>query len=486
MPNMGGGGAAAAKQWRLIWWSYFWLVLLLPMQILLVLSSDDICFTEEKYDASSNTCLMKKDKTDKNDNSKFLQPNCGTSHTQTTLALKMARISCPRTAPMTRTKLQRILDEHPYFFIDLGGHQKLFDDVSDNMVVALEGYGLKRIHSMDEPVVARSRIEHKNDDSFNSTGRIKVETLFSPVRKDPTMETFYMNVPNAAVIIIQTEQVCCSPYGQHAESYLTMCHQSPNCIIWEYSYLNYQWLSTKGLEDSVVLLPTLHQHRLNSYYYNAPSLTETTTIGIEKGKVPFKNNVVVDVINAEYADFQDPKTRPIDVVFFGVMTPRRKEIQLQLQQIALQQEWNIIFEEVADSGSRLDYMADLYQRSKICLIVHSFVGDTSSSGSNKDDDDNTTNNKQGGTKSPGEYHRLSEMAPSGCLSVVETFGDQLGVNKYYRQCGGVIFSDLAKIPSVIHTILTTNYDTKEKLQGRVTWWNTRIEWGSLLKQLLEI
>ena len=158
------------------------------------------------------------------------------------------------------------------------------------------------------------------------------------------------------------------------------------------------------------------------------------------------------------------------------MTQRRQQIQTQLQQIASQQDWTMVFEEVDNSGSRLDYMADHYQRSKICLIVHSFVG------GNGDPHDSPTTRS---TKSPGEYHRLSEMAPSGCLPVVETFGDDVGLEEYYHQCGGVIFSDLAYIPSVIQTLLTNSYDDADKMQGRVAWWEHTIDWGHLLKRFLD-
>ena len=181
--------------------------------------------------------------------------------------------------------------------------------------------------------------------------------------------------------------------------------------------------------------------------------------------------------SSEQALLVEPGERTIDVVFFGVMTPRRKQIQVQLQQIASQQNWNMIFEEVENSGSRLKYMADQYQRSKICLIVHSFVGSSITGGDNA---------AVTGTKSPGEYHRLSEMTPSGCLPVVETFGDEIGLDEYYRQCGGVVFSDLAYIPSVIQTLLSTNYDNAEKMHGRVTWWYSyKIDWGNLLELILK-
>lgn len=342
----------------------------------------------------------------------YLHPQCGTTHSQTSLALKMAQTSSPKGSP-SHAKLKHLLNHHKYFSIDLEGDQHLFDVVTDNVGTALQGYGLQLVASMETP--------HEDNE-----GIVQVETLFSQSHKDSN-GVFYMDLPNRSVIIIQTEQICCSHYGTYALPYLLKCHSSPNCIVWEYSYLNYQWLVDKGLGDSVVLLPTLHQHRLDPYYAKQSSEEE----------------------------------RPIDVVFFGIMTSRRQQIRTQLERIASEQGWNIVLEQVEHSGSRLDYMATQYQHSKLCLIVHSFSD-----------------------KSPGEYHRLSEMAPSGCLPVVESFGDELGIEEYYHQCGGVVFSNLSNIPSVIHSLLTLSYESASKRKGRVAWWEKKVDWWHLLKIII--
>lgn len=439
-------------------WLSCWLALSVP--ILNLAEDEGACANKDSDD--SNTCTNREEDVDR-----FLLPQCGTNRSQTALALEMANTSSPKGSP-SHIKLLRILDNHQTFFIDLGGHQKLFDAVTENMVTALEGYGLQQIATMDHHYSVAADVG-----SSSSTGRIKVETLFSQTRRDKE-DNFYMDLPNTAVIIIQTEQICCSHYGKYAEGYLNKCHQSPNCILWEYSHLNYEWLVEKGWGDSVILLPTLLQHRLDPYYNYDDGDGDDKPVNVGDSTTPSPDEAEI-VVDSSADATTHPNQRTIDVVFFGVMTQRRQQIQMQLQQIASQQNWNMIFEEVDNSGSRLDYMADIYSRSKICLIVHSFVGE----GGGVNDDGNSAN------KSPGEYHRLSEMAPSGCLPVVETFGDDVGVEEYYRQCGGVIFSGLSYIPTVIQTLLTNNYDNDDKMQGRIEWWaKSKVDWEHLLQQFL--
>ena len=489
-------------------WLFLWQPLALPLHASSVVAEDseDICSHANiggKQDvALDKTCSSAPIINNYSDNDadskkhqspdRFLQPQCATTHSQTALALEMAQTSSPK-GSLSYQKLQRILTDFRNFYIELGGSQKLFDVVTDNMVTALEGYGLQHITSlMDGSSTSSTFNDGNSNDHHDGYHWIKVETLFSKSRKDHS-GTFYMDLPNTAIIIIQTEQICCSQYGTYALGYFHKCHQSPKCIIWEYSHLNYQWLTDQGFGDSVVLLPTLHQHRLDPHYKsahysdkierNAEEISnEQDASSVGKSENPKSLSDETEDSSSLLASHTtshavlEPSQRPIDVVFFGVMTPRRKQIHAQLQQIALQQNWNMIFEEVDNSGSRLDYMADHYQRSKICLIVHSFVGSGAGAGENS----------AAGSRSPGEYHRLSEMAPSGCLPVVETFGDELGIDEYYRQCGGIVFSDLAYIPSVIQTLLTTNYDNVDEMHGRISWWHYhQIDWKNVLSLVLD-
>jgi hypothetical protein len=234
-----------------------------------------------------------------------------------------------------------------------------------------------------------------------------------------------------------------------------------------------------------MLLPILHQHRLNQYYK-----TEHDSSSIEKKEAVAHTSTIADV-DEEKPPLAPLNQRPIDVVFFGVMTPRRKQLQEKLEEIALQQHWNLVLEEVANSGSRLDYMANSYRNAKICLIIHSFF---TSNGGN-----------------PGEYHRLSELASSGCVPVVESFGDVLMVDgknvmdDFYSHCGGVLFADLQELVGTLQAVLYSIYHGNDRLQellgpsmpelaakvdtltsmdDRLAWWNHVVQWDLVLKLVL--
>jgi hypothetical protein len=408
---------------------------------------------------------------------------CHSKFSQTSLAVAMSQQSSPRGSP-SHVKLQRILARHRRFYLDLGGdhHQGLFDAVADNMIAALGGYGL---------VKATDR-----DDRTLDTGMLRVEALFSPHRPVPNDNTSppFLQQPHTAIIVLQTEQICCTTYGQRMLPYMQLCHASPNCILWEYSQRNWEWLKEQGLGDSVMLLPILHQHRLNHYYDTDHDSSSSSSRNQKMDAVAQAST------EAEQFQHDQPKKlaplnqRPIDVVFFGVMTPRRKQLQEKLETIAKQQHWNLVLEEVANSGSRLDYMANSYRNAKICLIIHSFF--------------------TAGGGNPGEYHRLSELAPSGCVPVVEAFGDVLMVDgennnamgDFYGRCGGVLFADLQELVGTLQAVLYSIYHGNDRLQellgpsmpelaakvdalnsmeDRMAWWNDVVQWESVLKLILD-
>jgi hypothetical protein len=96
-----------------------------------------------------------------------------------------------------------------------------------------------------------------------------------------------------------------------------------------------------------------------------------------------------------------------------------------------------------------------YLNSKICLIVHSYAAE-----------------------SGGEYHRLSEVAPMGCILVMEEFMDIVG-RKEYQYCGGVIAANYSDIASTIFQVLVNEAKTRDNAKY-VQWWKAGIRWNEVL------
>eukprot|EP00980_Cylindrotheca_fusiformis_P015444 scaffold4343_cov144-Cylindrotheca_fusiformis.AAC.22 len=233
--------------------------------------------------------------------------------------------------------------------------------------------------------------------------------------------------PERGVLLVQTEQLCCSDFlGANVYRNLQACEFSSNCIIIDYSEHNYNWMAEElNVSSSVVLLPTLLQGRLDEYFrpHHLPSVWE----------------------------------RNLDVSFFGTMTPRRKKVLDYIHDPNPNNpQWNIVMEQNHDKMR----MAETYLHSKVCLTVHAFE----SSG-------------------PGEYHRLSEVAVSGCIPVMESFGESLAID-VYEACGGVIFADFQNLPNRIVDAVRGNdeEEEEEKMHRRVRWWRNRIQWEDLLRQ----
>lgn len=147
----------------------------------------------------------------------------------------------------------------------------------------------------------------------------------------------------------------------------------------------------------------------------------------------------------------------IDVSFFGWFTEHRKSaLGIITNPNPVGSEWKMVLEENHDKSS----LARTYLHSKVCLTVHAFE-------------------KSG----PGEYHRLSELGTSGCVPVMESFKDTIGMS-VYKLCGGVIFGDLEELPNQIaHILEEIEIDEEEQDEGirrRVNWWKARVNWGTIL------
>jgi hypothetical protein len=231
-----------------------------------------------------------------------------------------------------------------------------------------------------------------------------------------------------AVLLLQTEQLCCSGFlSMDVNRNLQACEVASNCIILEYSEHNYNWMAKElNVSASVVLLPTLLQGRLDEYYrrHHLPPTWERT----------------------------------VDIVFFGTMTQHRKSVLEQIQDPnPNNQQWNMVMQVNHDKLK----MVQTYLHAKICLTVHAFE-----------------------TSGPGEYHRLSELAASGCVPVMESFDETLSID-VYQLCGGVVFADFQDLPNQIADIIgdTDEEEQDENMHRRVRWWRNRVEWGKLLHQM---
>jgi hypothetical protein len=137
--------------------------------------------------------------------------------------------------------------------------------------------------------------------------------------------------------------------------------------------------------------------------------------------------------------------RPLDLVLFGTITKRRATLGTKLKNEA---NFTMIFENSMN-------VRPAYLHSKICLIVHTYSA-----------------------KSGGEYHRLSELAPMGCIPVMEDFMDIVG-RQEYQECGGVIVTNYCDILPTLSKVLANEATTRNSTKYS-EWWKTGIRWKEVL------
>ena len=222
-----------------------------------------------------------------------------------------------------------------------------------------------------------------------------------------------------ARIFIQTEQYFRSP--------ILWCHEAPNCVILEFSDYNLAKArnhdSIKDLADSIILLPVMTQ---------------------SPGRLSMYENVV------------PLWSRSIDVVFLGAITKRRQ---------ALVESSNVYAAAHLDRLVRVGQEFNVvsigrqYSEAKVCLVAHSYSAN-----------------------SGGEYHRLSEMAPFGCIPVMERFSDKIGID-IYEKCAGVVFDNMTNLFETADKVLAKidegYYD--DRINATVDWWKAGIHWGIILQ-----
>jgi len=243
-------------------------------------------------------------------------------------------------------------------------------------------------------------------------------------------------------IIIQAEQL----YFQtkNFKAYILKCFDSPNCLVIDFSDHNYllaqQWSLNSG-DRSMLLIPMMIQNRLVGH--------DNTMLPPQKG--------------TEHTPLRIPPLKPIaqrqyDVVFFSLMTNRRNHLKATME--TLHPEWNIRF----GRNMREKNVVEAYLDAKICLTMHAF-----------------------GNISGGEYHRLSDVAPMGCIPLMEEWSDKIGVD-VYSTCGGVVFSREEDLISTAARLLENinSVEEERKMMKRVQWWSNDIDWRSLLTRVLDV
>lgn len=231
--------------------------------------------------------------------------------------------------------------------------------------------------------------------------------------------------------------------------YLLRCAKNPNCVVWEYSTLNYNKMRTHPFLKSaaVQLLPVMHQPI--SLHYSADHFREPHAFT--------PSSSFVNAIKQQMPPLIPLHRRPIDVVFLGILTSRRKILvgKIESRLPFLVNSSRSVF---MSGEHNISVRQKIYSNAKICLNIHSSSAET-----------------------PAEFHRISEMAPFGCVLLSETLVEQIGLDAY-QSCGGIRMSSFENIPDVIGEILhdinqTTRRQLWQESQLRThRWWMEAQAW----------
>ena len=223
-------------------------------------------------------------------------------------------------------------------------------------------------------------------------------------------------------IFIQTEQY---HRAHNFNGHATQCTLAPNCIVWDFSEMNLQWAREDhgniNMIDSFALMPVMHQAPISRLFEYTPGLPK-----------PLKD-------------------RSVDMAFHGFMSNRRNVLREGAAKYP---------NRTAKIGLQHDVrkIADTYKETKVCLLVHTW-----------------------GSISGGEYHRLSEIAPFGCIPVMEHFSDKFGIEVYER-CAGARFAIWTSVVDTAEEVLK-EIDMglySETMPMIVDWWRAGINWDDLL------
>jgi len=340
------------------------------------------------------------------------------------MALSMARYSTP-VGSNSFLKHKRVLTQATKFHMSVTGQhliKGIFSDTIVNIIQMLKGYGLEQ--NFNETI--------DSDIAHNDTILIDF-AVFAKQIPTKCRGSKCHSIPR---ISLQTEQII----GLNAQAHANVveCHTSPNCLIWDFSDINFEWAKsivyngkTYNASESFMIVPHMFHNRLKDIY-------------------PKDEN--------ELVPYQERST---DAVFYGLLTRRRQQFMSKY-----------VNKDTGTSLSRckLDFRKNMrpvgsvakgYSNAKICLVVHSRIAD-----------------------SAGEYHRISDFKRFGCVPIMETFGDKMLVETL-SSCAGMKFADYDDIPNaVIRELKRINETSADILRGEQLsidrWWNVGIEWNNLL------
>ena len=362
------------------------------------------------------------EKKEPSSSSTIAYPSSSTSACHTSLnemSISMAKYSSP---PGSKSflKHQRIFAHATKFHILRHGNKNnIFSDTTQNIIQMFESYGL--VESLNETI----------DSDMEGNRTIMVEFSMNHHEKVPakcTGSTCH-TIPR---ISIQAEQITIHAY---APEFVQGCHASPNCLIWDFSDINFDWAKSlpSNASESFLIVPHMFHDRLREWY--------------PKDK---------DDIKA-YTE------RSEDAVFFGAYTSRRKVFENKyINNNGTLSRYKVTFRK---KMRPFGVLTGGYSNAKICLVVHSFLAD-----------------------SGGEYHRISDFKRFGCVPVMETFGDKLTVETL-RTCAGIKFADFDDLPNAVVSELKRMNDTsndilREEQLAIDRWWDNGIDWSTFLEKVL--
>jgi hypothetical protein len=311
-------------------------------------------------------------------------------------------------------KLRHVFSQNSFFHVELLP-KSLFESLEINMVQLAEGWGLH--HEPTPP-------------SFNQSNVTVFQEIMGMGLSWSQLCDFEESACHSdrTFVILQSEQL----YGSKVPKLnriIHKCHALESCILLDFSSHNLKWAEENGLADSFVLLPVMTQSRSRI--------------------MPNVKPPIVSLSN-----------RSIDAAFFGTQsTPRRQTFFQMARNFTTLANRTTYFRDLIQAQrtgrwARL-HMSLNYANAKVCIVAHTFP-----------------------IVSSGELHRLSEFAPFGCIPVMETFSDTIGIEQYQR-CAKVHFGSFDKLFQVTDDVLKKIETTNISLD-HVDWWSAGIRWGEIL------